>query len=120
MAGRWGPARGITPEKQRQEKLSAHSHFYSGNARVRWRRTAQWRSARWETDRAPSPQCDRGLAQGYPEDFRPGRFRFLLLGSRASLPKSQGALHHRGPQDLASAGTTANRRLEALAQDRRR
>src|SRR5260370_3363377 len=66
---------------------------------------------------APPLQCDRGLAPRHREDLRAGRFRFLLLAGGRSLPKSPGAIHHGGAQDLASAGTTANRRLEALAQD---
>ena len=45
------------------------------------------------------------------------RFRFLLLAGGRSLPKSQGAIHPGGAQDLAPAGTTANRQMEALAQD---
>ena len=114
-----GPQRDITRKTKARKAISPFSPFSSRKPIVPLGRLAQWPAPRWEADRAPSPQCDRRVAQGYPEDFRPGRFRFFLLGGRASLPKSQGALHHRGRPEPSRNKRLANRRLEALAQDRR-
>src|SRR5438132_10456750 len=108
MASRWVPARVITRRTKERKAFSPYLPLWLRRASTFGGNCAM-AIAPWEADRAPSEKCLHRLTPMHSDHLRASRFRFLLLGGGASLRTSEGALHHRGAQDDASAGTTAKR-----------
>ena len=71
MAGRWGPAKGITRKTKARKAISPFS-LLSRKRTSTWAENCAMAIGPMGNRCAPSPQCDRGLAQGGSRRFSLG------------------------------------------------
>jgi len=76
-----GARKSYKPEKQRQEKLSAHSHFYGRNPRVRFGENCAMATGPMESrSRAICTVSSRPLPQMRRDDLSRGRMPAFIVG----------------------------------------